>query len=82
MNLDVFAFRTNHTGNSKMKKKNKVLSVILFAITFIFIGIYFVGCKTHKTMIDNTVVKELDIQKYLGPGMKLHATTMVLNEDL
>jgi lipocalin len=30
------------------------------------IGYSFVGCKPRETMVDNTVVKELDIQKYLG----------------
>ena len=35
-------------------------------ITFIFIGNSFVSCNTQKTMIDKTVVKELDIQQYLG----------------
>jgi len=49
-----------------MMKKSKILSAFVIVITFIFIEISFVGCKTQKTMIDNTVVKELDIQKYLG----------------
>ena len=49
-----------------MLKKSKILSVFLIVITFIFIGNSFVSCNTQKTMINKTVVKELDIQKYLG----------------
>lgn len=49
-----------------MLKKSKILSVFLIVITFMFIGNSFVSCNTQKTMIDKTVVKELDIQKYLG----------------
>lgn len=49
-----------------MLKKSKVLSIFLIPITFIIIGHSFVNCKTQKNMIDNTVVKELNVQKYLG----------------
>jgi lipocalin len=44
----------------------KSLGIFLIVINFIAIGISFVSCKTQKTMIDKTVVKELNIQKYLG----------------
>jgi len=44
----------------------KRLNLYLTAITFIIIANSFVRCKTQKTMIDNTVVKELNVQKYLG----------------
>lgn len=49
-----------------MLKMGKSLNIFLIVITLIIIGNSFVGCKTQKTMVDNTVVKELDIQKYLG----------------
>lgn len=49
-----------------MLKKIKILNTFLIVITFIFIGNSFVSCKTQKTMIDKTVVKELDIKKYMG----------------
>ena len=49
-----------------MLKMGKSLSIFLIVIALIIIGNSFVGCKTQKTMVDNTVVKELDIQKYLG----------------
>ncbi len=45
-----------------MKSINSFLTII----TIIIITTSLVSCKTQKTMIDNTVVKELDIQKYLG----------------
>jgi lipocalin len=44
----------------------KSLGIFLIVINFIAIGTSLVGCKTQKTMIDKAVVKELDIQKYLG----------------
>jgi apolipoprotein D and lipocalin family protein len=44
----------------------KSLNIFLTVIIFIIIIISFVSCKTPKTMVDKTVVKELDIQKYLG----------------
>jgi len=44
----------------------KSLNIFLKIIVFIIIADSLVSCKTQKTMIDNTVVKELDIQKYLG----------------
>ncbi len=49
-----------------MLKKGKSLNIFLIVITLIIIGNLFVGCKTRKTMVNTTVVKELDIQKYLG----------------
>jgi lipocalin len=45
-------------------EKRGILNVFLIAI--MVIGYSFVGCKPRETMVDNTVVKELDIQKYLG----------------
>jgi apolipoprotein D and lipocalin family protein len=44
----------------------KSLNIFLTVIIFIIIIISFFSCKTPKTMVDKTVVKELDIQKYLG----------------
>ena len=64
-----FAFKTNkrmfryYLKNDEMMKS---LNIYFTLITFIFIANSFVSCKPGKTMIDNTVVKELNIQKYLG----------------
>ncbi len=44
----------------------KSLSIFLIVITLIIVGNSLVSFNTQKTMIDKTVVKELDIQKYLG----------------
>ena len=44
----------------------KRLNIFITVITFIIIGNSFVSCKIHKAMIENTVVKELNVQKYLG----------------
>lgn len=44
----------------------KSLNVFLSLITFVIIVHFFLSCKTHNAMIDNTVVKELNVQKYLG----------------
>jgi apolipoprotein D and lipocalin family protein len=44
----------------------KSLNIFLIVITLLLIGNSLVSCKTQKIMIDNTVVKDLDIQKYLG----------------
>ncbi len=44
----------------------KGLNIFLTVIAIMIIANSFVSCKTQKTMIDNTVVKELDVQKYLG----------------
>ncbi|MGK0254051.1 MAG: apolipoprotein D and lipocalin family protein [Mariniflexile sp.] len=44
----------------------KSLNIFLRVITFIIFTNSFFSCKTEETMIDNTVVKELDVQKYLG----------------
>ncbi len=38
----------------------------ILVITLIIMAIFSLSCKTQKTMIDNTVVKELDVQRYLG----------------
>jgi len=48
----------------KVKKINWHISLIL--ISFITIGILFSGCRGQKEMIDKSVVKELDLPKYLG----------------
>lgn len=45
-----------------MKSSNSVSIVI----AIIIITNSFVSCKTQKAIIDNSVVKELDVQKYLG----------------
>lgn len=44
----------------------KSLNISLIIIGFIIIGIALISCRNQKSMIDNTVVKELDVQKYLG----------------
>ena len=44
----------------------KSLIIFLTVIILIIIGNSLVSCKTQNTMINNSVVKELDIQKYLG----------------
>ncbi|MFC2120027.1 lipocalin family protein [Bacteroidota bacterium] len=44
----------------------KRLNIFISLIAIIIIANSFVSCKTQKTMIDNKVVKELDVQKYLG----------------
>lgn len=49
-----------------MLKISKSLNIALIVISLIIIGISFISCKTQKSMIDNTVVKELDHNKYLG----------------
>ncbi len=49
-----------------MLKKGKSIGVLFLSIIFILIGRSFVSCETSKAMIDNTVVNELDVQKYLG----------------
>ncbi|RXQ95791.1 lipocalin [Ancylomarina salipaludis] len=46
-----------------MRRILKCRSII---IVVILIGIAFTGCKTQKGMVDNTVVRELDINRYLG----------------
>ncbi len=40
--------------------------LILFNFILIILSLYFNSCKTPETMIDKTVVKELDINRYLG----------------
>jgi len=49
-----------------MLKIRKSLDIAIIVISFIIIGNLFMSCKTQKSMIDKTVVKELDLQKYLG----------------
>lgn len=44
----------------------KILKISLTIISFIIIGNSFTSCKMQKSMIDNTVVRELDLEKYLG----------------
>lgn len=44
----------------------KRLTIFLIAITLLIINNSLAGAKTQEVMIDKTVVKELDIQKYLG----------------
>ena len=55
-------FRSYLKNNGMLKS----LTIYLILITFIFIAYSFVSCKPRETMIDTTVVKELDIKKYLG----------------
>ena len=49
-----------------MEKIIKSLRNFVILITLIIIGNSFLSCKIQKSMIDNTVVKELDLNKYLG----------------
>jgi len=47
-------------------KTKKCFNITLIVISFIIICNLFLSCNTHKAMIDNRVVKELNVQKYLG----------------
>ena len=49
-----------------MLKIDKNLNVFAIIISLIIISNSFISCKTHKSMIDKTVVEQLDIQQYLG----------------
>ena len=49
-----------------MLKISKSLNIVLVVISFILMGISVTSCNAQKSMIDNTVVKELNLQKYLG----------------
>lgn len=49
-----------------MLKLFKGLNISFIVIGFVLIGNVFNSCKIQKSMIDNTVVNELDIKKYLG----------------
>jgi len=49
-----------------MLKISNRSNIALAVISLIIMGISVVTCKAQKTMIDNSVVKELNIQKYLG----------------
>lgn len=49
-----------------MLKISKSLNIASIGISFIIMSISVVSCKAQKPMIDNTVVKELNLQKYLG----------------
>lgn len=49
-----------------MLKIRKSLNIALITISFIIIGNSFTNCKIQKSMIDKTVVKQLDLQKFLG----------------
>jgi apolipoprotein D and lipocalin family protein len=44
----------------------KKLSILLIAVGLLLVGIAFNSFNTEKSMIDKTVVKELDLEKYLG----------------
>ncbi|MDX2414634.1 MAG: lipocalin family protein [Bacteroidales bacterium] len=44
----------------------KSLHLLVIVASFTIIGIMCTSAKTQETMIDLTVVKELDLQKYLG----------------
>jgi len=49
-----------------MFKIRKKVHITIVAFSFLIITSLFINCKTQKPMIDKTVVKELDIQQYLG----------------
>ena len=44
----------------------KSLNILLIVFSFTIIGFIGTGAKNQEKMIDKTVVKELDLQKYLG----------------
>ena len=52
--------------NNAMLKMGKGLIISLIVISFMIIGSSFMSCKIRKSMIDNTVVNELEVHKYLG----------------
>ncbi len=49
-----------------MLKISKRLTISLFIISLLIISNSFMSCNTQKSMIDKTVVEQLDIQEYLG----------------
>ncbi len=49
-----------------MLKIGKSIKTALIILSVLTISSSFISCKTHKSMIDKTVVKELNIQQYLG----------------
>lgn len=49
-----------------MLKISKRLTIALFIISSLIISNSFMSCNTQKSMIDKTVVEQLDIQRYLG----------------
>lgn len=49
-----------------MLKIKKSLHFAIIGIIFITIGNSLISCKMQKSKIDKTVVKQLDIEKYLG----------------
>jgi len=60
----------------------KSLNIFFTAIVLLFIGIFIVSCKTQKTMVDNTVVKELNVQKYLGTWYEIARYNHVFERGL
>lgn len=42
------------------------LKISLIVVSLLIMSNFFTSCKMHKTMIDNSVVNDLDIQRYLG----------------
>ena len=46
--LICFVYSSNKTGNNQMMKRSNNLSVFLGLITFIFIGISFLGCNSEN----------------------------------
>ncbi len=49
-----------------MFKIRKSVNIALVILSFLAINSSFISCKIQKSMIDKTVVEELDIQQYLG----------------
>ena len=47
-------------------QNEKKRSILLWVISLLVMGLTLNSCKTSNSMIDKTVVKELDIEKYLG----------------
>jgi len=47
-------------------KISKSINILLITISFVLVGFTCTSTKNQETVIDKTVVKELDLQKYLG----------------
>lgn len=67
---------------NRVKKISKKLNFGFLLINFILIGISVVSCKAQKPMIDNTVVKELNLQKYLGTWYEIARYNHVFERGL
>lgn len=50
----------------QLVSSSRKLNIALFVISVIISGLSLISCQTQRSMIDKTVVKELDLQRYLG----------------